>query len=588
MSNSFPLLLLLIIITVIVKINAYSTVVDDYVRHDFPPHFVFGSGTSAYQVEGAVLEDGRTFSIWDTFAHQGYYNGANADVACDGYHKYKEDIQLMADTGLEAFRFSISWSRLIPNGRGSINLKGLQYYNDFINKLISHGIQPHVTLHHDDIPQILEDEYGGWLSRKAVNDFVAYADVCFKEFGGYDLGFLPPGRCSYPFGSNCTKGDSTSEPYIVAHHLLLAHASTVNLYRKKYKATQHGFVGINIFAYWYEPYSNTIEDVKATQRANDFYVGWFLNPLVNGDYPEIMKKNAGSRIPNFTKQESEKIKGSFDFLGINHYNTLYVKDNPNSLEMEIRDLNADMAATLIFNETGIHPTQFEVNPLGLQKLLNYLKETYGNPPIYIHENGQVQPRNGTLIDTVRVEYLHAYIGALLDALRNGSNTMGYFVWSFLDLFELFDGYNTGYGLYFVDLDDKELTRYPKLSAHWYAVVLMVTPHLNHTLLLTIYCWHMHQQILNPLVYGDYPEIMKKNAGNRIPSFTKLESERIKGSFDFFGINHYSTIYIKDNPSSLEMEIRDFSADMAVTHNGSALTPSQIENMNEFLSSPQTS
>ncbi|XP_076915846.1 beta-glucosidase 11-like isoform X2 [Bidens hawaiensis] len=445
MSNSVRLLYILLLTVVI----GNSGGVDDYQRHDFPAHFVFGSGTSAYQVEGAALEDGRSFSIWDTFAHTGYYNGANGDVACDGYHKYKEDIQLMADTGLEAFRFSISWSRLIPNGRGPVNIKGLQYYNDFIDRLISHGIQPHVTLHHDDLPQVLEDEYGGWLSRQSVKDFVAYADVCFREFGdrvlhwttfneanvftlgGYDVGILPPGRCSNPFGQiiNCTKGDSTSEPYIVAHHLLLAHASTVKLYRKKYKATQHGFVGINVFAYWFEPYANTTEDTKAAERAQDFYVGWFLNPLVNGDYPEIMKKNAGNRIPNFTKLESERVKGSFDFFGINHYCTVEIKDSPISLEMETRDNIADMAATLIC---------------------------------------QTQPRNGTLIDTPRVEYLHAYIGALLDTIRNGSNTLGYFAWSFFDLFEMLDGYKSGYGLYYVDLDDKELTRYPKLSAHWYA------------------------------------------------------------------------------------------------------------------------
>ncbi|KAK1437233.1 hypothetical protein QVD17_03022 [Tagetes erecta] len=495
MSISVHLLIIIILLTVFgnddnAPFVAYG-VVDDYNRNDFPHDFVFGSGISAYQFEGAALEDGRTYSIWDMFAHSGYYNGSNGDVACDGYHKYKEDIQLMADTGLEAFRFSISWSRLIPNGRGSVNLKGLQYYNDFIDRLISHGIQPHITLHHADIPQVLEDEYGGWLSRKSVKDFIAYADVCFREFGdrvlhwttfnevnvfsigGYDMGFTPPGHCSNPFGfTNCTKGDSTSEPYIVAHHLLLAHASTVRLYRKKYKATQHGFVGINFFAYWYEPCTNTIEDVKAAERANEFYVGWFMNPLVNGDYPEIMKKNAGNRIPNFTKFESERIKGSFDFFGINHYATLQVKDNPNSLEMKIRDFSADIGAKLIFNGSQNDPTQFDMHPMGLQKLLNYLKQKYGNPPIYIHENGEVQPSNGTpLIDTPRVEYLHGYIGALLDALRNGSNTKGYFVWSFLDLFELLDGYKSNYGLYYVDLDDKELTRYPKLSAHWYASFL---------------------------------------------------------------------------------------------------------------------
>ncbi|KAI3507727.1 hypothetical protein L1887_22718 [Cichorium endivia] len=392
----------------------------------------------------------------------------------------------MADTGLEAYRFSISWSRLIPTGRGPINIKGLQYYNDFINRLIAHDIKPHVTLHHIDLPQILENEYGGWISRKAVKDFVAYADVCFKEFGdrvlhwttfnegnifslgGYDFGASPPGRCSSPFGANCSKGDSTYEPYLVTHHLLLAHASAARLYRQKYKAMQHGFVGINVYAFWFEPDTNAIEDIKAAKRVQEFYVGWFMNPLVNGDYPEIVKKNAGNRIPTFTKLESKRIKDSFDFLGINHYQTVYVKDNPNSLKSDTRDIVADMAVTFTYG-TGseILPTD-QVAPLGLQKLLNYVKEEYGNPPVYIHENGQEQPRNGTLMDTPRVEYLHAYIGALLDAVRNGSNTRGYFVWSFLDLFELAGGYTSGYGLYYVDLDDKELTRYPKLSAHWYA------------------------------------------------------------------------------------------------------------------------
>ncbi|KAI3749235.1 hypothetical protein L2E82_19842 [Cichorium intybus] len=460
-------------------------VVDEYRRDDFPAEFVFGSGTSAYQVEGAVLEDGRSFSIWDTFAHSGLNYGVNGDIACDGYHKYKEDIELMADTGLEAYRFSISWSRLIPDGRGSVNVKGLQFYNDFIDRLIAHGIQPHVTLNHLDLPQILEDEYGGWLSRKSVKDFVSYVDVCFKEFGdrvlhwttfneanlfvlgGYDWATSPPGRCSSPFGNNkCSRGNSTSEPYLAAHNLLLAHTSAVRLYREKYKAMQQGFVGINLLAFCFEPLTNKTEDVIATQRANDFYMGWFMNPLVNGDYPEIVKKNAGSRIPSFTKLESEKMKGSFDFLGINHYTTLYVKDNPGSLEMDTRDVTADMALTYSGIEFPI--TEFPVLPLGLEKVLSYLKKEYGNPPIYIHENGQVQSCNGTLMDAPRVDYLHAYIGALLDALRNGSNTRGYFVWSFMDILELVGGYDYCYGLYYVDRADKELTRYPKLSAHWYA------------------------------------------------------------------------------------------------------------------------
>nr|BAO04180.1 hypothetical protein [Delphinium grandiflorum] len=453
-----------------------------YSRGDFPAEFVFGSGTSAYQVEGAAAEDGRTPSIWDTAAHSGKSKD-NGDIACDQYHKYKEDVQLMVDTGLEAYRFSISWSRLIPNGRGPVNPKGLEYYNNLINELVSHGIEPHVTLFHYDLPQILEDEYEGWLSRKIVDDFTAYAEVCFREFGdrvshwttlnevnvfilgGYDVGSLPPQRCSSPFG-NCTSGNSTSEPYIVAHNCLLAHASVARLYKRKYQAKQHGLIGLNLFVYYFVPLTNTTEDVMATQRANDFFVGWFMDPLVFGDYPSILKKNAGARLPSFTQQESDQVKSSFDFIGLNHYTTLHVKDDPERLKAKQRDQLADMGATI--TDEMIHTDEYPIIPSGMQGSLEYFKQKYRNPPIYIHENGQVLPRNSSLHDTSRVKYLEAYIGSLLDALRNGSNTIGYFTWSFMDLYELLSGYETSFGLYFVDMEDPDLKRYPKLSAYWYS------------------------------------------------------------------------------------------------------------------------
>ncbi|GMN70059.1 hypothetical protein TIFTF001_039103 [Ficus carica] len=416
--------------------------------YDFPSGFVFGAASSAYQMERAVDKDGRTPSIWDTFAHSGYMNGATGDIACDVYHKYKEDVQLMVETGLDAFRFSISWSRLIPNGRGPVNPMGLRFYNNFIDELVSHGIQPHVTLHHVDLPQVLEDEYGGWISRKIVKDFVEYADVCFREFGdrvkhwttinkanvftlgGYDLGFQPPARCSRPFGvTECSTGNSSTEPYIAGHHMLLAHASAARLYEKNYKDKQHGFIGINIFSYYFVPLTDSIEDEIATQRANDFYIGWFWNPLIFGDYPDIMKKNAGSRIPAFTVEESDSIRGSFDFLGLNYYNVMYVEDKSSTLQSENRDVVADIAIKLHCQRTR---------------------------------------RNSTLEDRPRVEYLQAHVGTLLDTIGNGSNVKGYFTWSLLDYFEMLDGYESGYGLYYVDLDDPDLKRQPKLSAHWYS------------------------------------------------------------------------------------------------------------------------
>ncbi|XP_062145524.1 beta-glucosidase 11 isoform X1 [Alnus glutinosa] len=458
-------------------------------RDDFPPGFVFGSGTSAYQVEGAANEDGRTPSVWDTFAQAGNAHGATGEVACDEYHKYKEDVQLMADTGLGAYRFSISWSRLIPNGRGPINPKGLQYYNNLINELVSQGIQPHVTLQNYDFPQALEDEYGGWVSRKIVKDFTAYADVCFREFGdrvsywttvnepnvsvlgGYDTGFAPPQRCSPPFGANyCSRGNSSTEPYIAIHHILLAHASAARLYKRKYQEKQHGFIGLSIYGWWFVPLTDTKEDAIATQRAFEFFIGWILDPLVFGDYPKTMKENVGSRLPAFTNHESKQVKGSVDFIGVVHYFSIFAKDNSNSLKMEYRDFNMDAAVQLIPMQDNLS-LEFPIAPWGLQGLLEYVKQVYGNPPIYIYENGQRMQRNSTLDDIPRVKYMHGYLGGVLDALRNGSNTRGYFTWAFLDVFELLDGYDSSYGLYYVDLDDPDLKRYPKLSAKWYSQFL---------------------------------------------------------------------------------------------------------------------
>ncbi|WCJ21336.1 beta glucosidase 11 [Euphorbia peplus] len=474
------------LLTLVLNLAVTVLSASEYSRHDFPPEFIFGSGTSAYQVEGAANEDGRSPGIWDIYAHDGKMGGETGDVAVDQYHKYKEDVKLMVETGLDAYRFSISWSRLIPNGSGPVNPKGLQYYNNLINELITHGIQPHVTLYHFDHPQVLEDLYGGWLSRTFVKDFTAYADVCFREFGdrilywttvnepniipimGYDEGFLPPGRCSPPFGINCTKGNSSSEPYLIAHHILLAHASAARLYRNKYQAKQLGFIGINLFVFGMSPLTNSTEDVLATRRANDFWVGLFMQPLASGEYPESVKRNAGLRLPTFTKKESYCVKGSFDFLGVNHYVSVQIKDNSDSLNSEHRDLVADMAIEMItpaFTNASEYPT----TPGGMQAALEYFKQEYGNPPIYVHENGQVSGRtSSSLNDTSRVQYIEAYIGSVLDAIRNGSNTRGYFTWSFLDVFELLSGYETSFGLYYVDREDPGLKRIPKLSAHWYS------------------------------------------------------------------------------------------------------------------------
>ncbi|WVZ06486.1 hypothetical protein V8G54_019832 [Vigna mungo] len=454
-------------------------------RDEFPPEFVFGASTSAYQVEGAANEDGRKPSIWDTFAHAipGNEYLGNGDVACDHYHKYKvcdpaepneivEDVQLMADMGLEAYRFSISWSRLIPDGRGRVNPKGLQYYNNLINELISHGC---------------EEE-----------DFTAYADVCFREFGdrvkhwttvneanacavfGYDLGISPPRRCSISL-SNCSKGNSSTEPYLAAHHILLAHASAAKLYRKKYQAMQNGIIGLNLISFGYLPKTNSIDDVRAVQRARDFNIGWFMDPITFGDYPDTMRKNAGSRLPSFTKKESNMIRNSIDFLGVNFYFSFYVKNNPANLQNEDRDFIGDIAMETerVFREDTA-PDEVPITPDIFLGVLDSIKKAYGNIPIYIHENVEHKHCNPTMVAITDFKVDLALYGKSFHFCRPKYTTL--FIikglvegevlarihWKFGRCPKLVGGYKTSYGLYYIDMNDPNLRRQPKLSAEWYS------------------------------------------------------------------------------------------------------------------------
>ncbi|KAK3162262.1 hypothetical protein QOZ80_1BG0087510 [Eleusine coracana subsp. coracana] len=417
---------------------------------------------------------------------------SNGDVAADGYHKYKDDVKLIAETGLEAYRFSISWSRPIPNGRGAVNPKGLQYYNNLIDELLRHGVQIHVMLYQLDLPQVLEDEYGGWLNPRIVEDFTAYADLCFREFGdrvmywttldevniaavgSYDTAQIPPARCSDPFGvTKCTVGNSSVEPYIAAHNMILAHASATRLYREKYQEKQKGVVGINIYTFWPYSLTNTTVDLEATKRCRDFYFGWILEPFVVGDYPLVMKKIVGSRLPSFTKVQSEAVRGALDFIGVNYYYSLYVNDRP--LAKGVRDFTADMSLYYRGSRTDppfgpSAPMSVPIDPKGLQLLLEYLNEVNGDFPIYIQETG-LATSNGSLSDTDRVDYMKKHIGSTLTTIRNGTNVKGYFAWSFLDVFELLSGFKSQYGLYRVDFNDDALPRQARLSARWYSEFL---------------------------------------------------------------------------------------------------------------------
>ncbi|AQK66374.1 Putative beta-glucosidase 41 [Zea mays] len=395
---------------------------------------------------------------------------------------------------MDAYRFSISWSRIFPSillfflldGTGEPNEEGLNYYNSLINTLLDKGIQPYVTLFHWDLPQALEDRYGGWLNSQIVyetklcrDDFVHYASTCFKEFGdrvkhwitfnephnfaieGYDLGIQAPGRCSILSHIFCREGKSSTEPYVVAHNILLAHAGAFHTYKQHFKLLLIILI---------------VKLSKCEYR--------FLDPLMFGHYPPSMQKLVGDRLPQFSARASMLVSGSLDFVGINHYTTLYVRND----RMRIRKLVMNDAST----DAAVIPTAYRhgkkigetaasgwlhIVPWGMFKLMKHIKEKYGNPPVIITENGMDDANNrfskleDDLQDDKRIQYHKDYMSNLLDAIRKeGCNVHGYFVWSLLDNWEWNSGYTVRFGLYYIDYNNN-LTRIPKASVEWFRQVL---------------------------------------------------------------------------------------------------------------------
>ncbi|XP_048422442.1 beta-glucosidase 12-like [Pyrus x bretschneideri] len=469
-------------------------------RSSFPAGFIFGTASSSYQYEGAAREDGRGPSIWDTYTHkypEKITDGSNGDVANDEYHHYKEDVGIMKNMGLDAYRFSISWSRLLPNGKlsGGINKEGIKYYNNLINELLRYGVKPFVTLFHWDLPQTLEDEYGGFLSPKIVQHFRDYAKLCYNEFGdrvkhwitlnepwtysygGYASGSFAPGRCSAWQQLNCTGGNSATEPYLVAHHQLLAHAAAVKVYKDKYQASQKGMISITLVSHWFVPVSEAKHHKNAALRSLDFMFGWFMEPLTSGDYPHSMRSLVGSRLPKFTKEQSKLLKGSFDFLGLNYYTAYYASYAPSNNSVNasyLTDARSNQSPEK--NGVPIGPKAASdwlyVYPRGIRDLLLYTKEKYHDPLIYITENGVDEFNDPKLSlvealnDTQRVYYYYHHLYYLRRAIKDGVNVKGYFAWSLLDNFEWYSGYTVRFGINYVDYNDNQ-KRYPKLSAHWF-------------------------------------------------------------------------------------------------------------------------
>lgn len=455
------------------------------IMKQFPNDFTWGSATAAYQIEGAWLEGGKGLSIWDAFTHipGKIAEGHTGDTACDHFHRFREDVALMAGEGLRAYRFSIAWSRIFPGGRGELNPEGIRFYSDLIDELLAHGITPWVTLYHWDLPLALQLELDGWRNPAMPDIFATYARTCFEHFGdrvknwitlnepwvvsifGYGNGVMAPGRVS------------TAEPYEAGHQLLRAHARAVSVYRKEFQPHQGGRIGITNNCDWREPLTDSPADKAAAQRALEFFLGWFADPIHFGDYPGVMRERLGDRLPAFNEEDKALLKGSSDFFGLNTYTTLYASeaDPASGLESDpygnggiSEDQDVLLTSDPEWKKTSMG---WNIVPWGCRKLLLWIDQRYGHPEIFITENGCAlddTPISDTVEDPLRIEFLSGYLGECHRAINEGVNLKGYFLWSFMDNFEWAHGFTKRFGIHYVDY--KTGRRIPKASASWYAKV----------------------------------------------------------------------------------------------------------------------
>ncbi|CAF2155646.1 probable inactive beta-glucosidase 25 [Brassica rapa] len=473
-------------------------------RGSFPDGFLFGATTSAFQHEGAPEEGGRGLSIWDSFTHQHSEKNNNL-LGVDFYHHYKEDVQLLKKLNMDAFRFSISWSRIFPHGKKDkgVSETGVKFFNDLINELIANGVTPVVTLFQWDVPQALEDEYGGFLSDLILEDFREFAKFAFNEYGdrvkhwvtinepyefslgGYGTGEKAPGRCSKYVNEKCVAGDSGHEVYTVSHNLLLAHAEAVEEFRKCAKC-KDGKIGIVQSPMWFEPYEKKSSE-EIVKRAMDFTLGWHLEPITHGDYPQTMKDSIGARLPSFTDEQKDKLKGSCDFVGVNYFTSAFVA-HVEDVDQEKPSWEADSRFKLHLQnpdgyKIGSQPAtaKYPVCADGLRKVLKYIKENYNDPEIIITGNGYKETLGekdalpDALSDSNRKYYHMRHLMALHGAVcEDKVNVKGYFVWSLMDGLEWEDGYKTRSGLYYVDYANN-MGRHEKQSAKWLSKLLEKAP-----------------------------------------------------------------------------------------------------------------
>jgi beta-glucosidase len=447
-------------------VNGYQSVHELPVEElPLPPNFVWGAATAAYQVEGGASQDGKGKSIWDTFTHlkPSRTNGENADVTCDHYNHMPEDVELMASYGMDTYRFSIAWSRIIPLGgrMDPINEKGIAFYGDLINRLRARDIEPVVTLFHWDTPQGIYDRYGAFLNTAEFKaDFEHFARLCFSRFGdrvkqwitfnepyiisifGHHSGVLAPGR------NTANGGNSKIEPWRVGHTIILSHAAVIQMYGAEFQPLQQGTISIALNGHFYEPWDAASEIHRAAaQRRLEFYIGWFADPIFLGkNYPVSMRNHLGSRLPEFTADDLELLRQSAPinaFYGMNHYSTKYARALPDPPAEDDCTGNVEEGPV---NKEGqeIGPVSgmswLRVAPNGFRNLLNWVWDRY-RIPIIVTENGCPCPGESqmsleqALDDKFRTRYIGLYLDAISRAIyEDGVKIQGYYVWSLMDNF----------------------------------------------------------------------------------------------------------------------------------------------------------
>lgn len=437
-------------------------------RREFPKGFLWGSATAAYQIEGSPLADGAGASIWQRFSHTPgkTVNGDTGDVACDHYRRYADDVKLMRELGMQAYRFSVGWGRVLPDGFGRVNEKGLGFYDRLVDTLLENGIEPLCTLYHWDLPEAL-DNRGGWLNPDIANWFAEYASVMYRKLdgrvktwatlnepwvvtdGGYLHGALAPGH------------ENLFEAPIASHHLLRAHGAAV----KAYRAEGKNQVGIVVNIEPKHPASNDAADIAATKRADAYMNRQYLDPLFFGKYPDEMKEVFGEAWPEWPAEDYALIQQKIDWLGLNYYTRGVTKADPTAWPVGGRN---EPPKGAVLTETG-----WELYPKGLTDTLVWMKERYGDLPLYVTENGAAMKdppiAAGRVHDQHRVDYLRTHLSAVNDAIKAGVDVRGYMVWSLLDNLEWSLGYSKTFGVVHVDFQTQKRT--PKDSARFYSEVI---------------------------------------------------------------------------------------------------------------------